>query len=214
MVPDQRFQAAASYSLRSPPGSGRHRSPPSTGSGTGDLGVTSDLVFSQLNGAPLRPDGWYWAADTLAEARLRRGPDPDHPRTGPRARTGASPRRQHRTSPAPPPRPDTDARARPGDRHSAGTAARLDPGAARQHGLGGRPHPLAEIARRDGAPWCEPVASPATCSTPRRATAESTTMSDATRSDGLPITVAVYWPRPQVCLVRLASSSTSRPSRC
>ena len=28
-------------------------------------------------------------------------------------------------------------------------------------------------------------------------------MSDATRSDGLPITVAVHWPRPQVCLVRL-----------
>ena len=29
-------------------------------------------------------------------------------------------------------------------------------------------------------------------------------MSDATRSDGLPITVAVHWPRPQVCLVQLA----------
>lgn len=29
-------------------------------------------------------------------------------------------------------------------------------------------------------------------------------MSDATRSDGLPITVAVHWPRPHVCLVQLA----------
>ena len=29
-------------------------------------------------------------------------------------------------------------------------------------------------------------------------------MSDATRSDGLPITVAVRWPRPHVCLVQLA----------
>jgi anti-sigma B factor antagonist len=28
-------------------------------------------------------------------------------------------------------------------------------------------------------------------------------MSDATRSDGLPITVAVHWPRPHVCLVQL-----------
>jgi anti-sigma B factor antagonist len=28
-------------------------------------------------------------------------------------------------------------------------------------------------------------------------------MSDATRSDGLPITVAVRWPRPHVCLVQL-----------
>jgi anti-sigma B factor antagonist len=29
-------------------------------------------------------------------------------------------------------------------------------------------------------------------------------MSDATRSDGLPITVAVHWPLPHVCLVQLA----------
>jgi anti-sigma B factor antagonist len=29
-------------------------------------------------------------------------------------------------------------------------------------------------------------------------------MSDGTRSDGLPITVAVHWPRPHVCLVQLA----------
>jgi len=29
-------------------------------------------------------------------------------------------------------------------------------------------------------------------------------MSDATRSDGLPITVAVHWPRPHVCLIQLA----------
>ena len=31
-------------------------------------------------------------------------------------------------------------------------------------------------------------------------------MSDATRSDGLPITVAVHWPRPHVCLVQLADA--------
>jgi anti-anti-sigma factor len=39
-------------------------------------------------------------------------------------------------------------------------------------------------------------------------------MSDATRSDGLPITVAVRWPRPHVCLVRLGGNSMSRPSHC
>ena len=38
MVADQRFQAAASYSLRSPPRIGRRRILPSTGSGTGDVG--------------------------------------------------------------------------------------------------------------------------------------------------------------------------------
>ena len=38
MVPDQRFQAAASYSLRSPPRIGRRRILPWTGSGTGDVG--------------------------------------------------------------------------------------------------------------------------------------------------------------------------------
>ena len=36
-----------------------------------------------------------------------------------------------------------------------------------------------------------------------RATVGPAAMSDGTRSDGLPITVAVHWPRPQVCLVRL-----------
>ena len=38
MVPDQRLQAAASYSLRSPPRIGRRRIGPWTGSGIGDVG--------------------------------------------------------------------------------------------------------------------------------------------------------------------------------
>ena len=38
MVPDQRLQAAASYSLRSPPRIGRRRILPWTGSGTDDVG--------------------------------------------------------------------------------------------------------------------------------------------------------------------------------
>jgi hypothetical protein len=38
VVPDQRFQAAASYSLRSPPRIGRRLILPSTGAGTGDVG--------------------------------------------------------------------------------------------------------------------------------------------------------------------------------
>ena len=37
-VPDQRFQAAVSYSLMRPPRIGRRRILPSTGSGTGDVG--------------------------------------------------------------------------------------------------------------------------------------------------------------------------------
>ena len=38
MLADQRFQAAASYSLTSPPKIGRRRIPPSIGSGTSSLG--------------------------------------------------------------------------------------------------------------------------------------------------------------------------------
>jgi len=38
MVYDQRFQAAASYWLRSPPRTGRRRILPRTTSGTGDVG--------------------------------------------------------------------------------------------------------------------------------------------------------------------------------
>jgi hypothetical protein len=38
VVPDQRFQAAVSYSLRSPPRIGRRGILPWTGSGTGDVG--------------------------------------------------------------------------------------------------------------------------------------------------------------------------------
>jgi hypothetical protein len=38
MVPDQRFQAAVSYSLRSPPRIGRRRILPWTGSGIGNVG--------------------------------------------------------------------------------------------------------------------------------------------------------------------------------
>jgi len=38
MAPDQRFHAAVSYSLMSPPRTGRRRIGLSTGSGTGDVG--------------------------------------------------------------------------------------------------------------------------------------------------------------------------------
>jgi len=38
VVPDQRFQAAASYSLRSPPRTGRRQILSSTGSGIDDVG--------------------------------------------------------------------------------------------------------------------------------------------------------------------------------
>lgn len=39
-------------------------------------------------------------------------------------------------------------------------------------------------------------------------------MNDSIRSDGLPITISDHWPRPSVCLVRLAGeldSATARP---